>query len=157
MIVDSIVGILQWGTQPSDLDAHLSGPDGMGGRFHVFYGNRLNPPVPFASLDRDDRDGQGPEVLSIIKSGASFVAGDYHMWVHDFAGPTFNGSAAVFLVVRVDPAGIPTQLTRQEVQLATGSQDDSIWHVVDLAVTSAGAVTVTVVQTLQGGNSNTMP
>jgi hypothetical protein len=117
----------------------------------------MNSPVPYASLDRDDRDGQGPEVLSIIKSGPSFVAGDYHLWVHNYVGPSFSLSNAVFTVLRVNPQGVPTQLSRQDVQLATGNQNDNIWHVVDLAVTAGGAVTVTVVQTLQAGDSNTMP
>jgi len=157
MVVDSIVIILQWGTEPADLDAHLSGPDGAGGRFHVFFVNRGNPPVPYASLDRDDRDGQGPEVLSITKSGASFVAGDYHMWVHNYIGSSFAGSNAVVQVLRVNPQSIPSLLTRQEVVGANGNQDDDIWHVLNLAVSAAGGVTLTVVQTLQPGNSNTMP
>jgi hypothetical protein len=157
MLVDSIVIILQWSTEPADLDAHLSGPDGAGGRFHVFFINRGNSPVPYASLDRDDRDGQGPEVLSITKSGAAFVAGDYHMWVHNYIGSSFAGSSAVVTVLRVNPQGLPSQLSRQEVQFATGNQDDDIWHVVNLDVTTAGGVTVNVVQTLQPGNSNTMP
>lgn len=156
-IVDSIVVILQWGTDPTDLDAHLSGPDGMGGRFHVFFVNRGNSPVGYAGLDRDDRDGQGPEVLSISKSGNAFVPGDYHVWAHNFVGSSFAGSNAVFTVLRASPGSIPSQLSRQEVQFATGDQGDDIWHALNLAITAAGGVTVTVVQTLMPGNSNTMP
>jgi hypothetical protein len=127
----------------------------MGGRFHVFFLDRS--PVPYATLDRDDLDGQGPEVLSITKSGAGFVEGDYHMWVHDYDGPSFKRSSAVVTVIRVNPGGLPSQLSRQEVRFADGDQDDDIWHVVNIGVTASGRVTVTVVQTLQPGDSNTMP
>lgn len=157
VIVDSIVVILQWNMQPTDLDAHLSGPDGQGGRFHVFFVNRNGSPVPYASLDRDDRDGQGPEILSITRSGNAYVAGDYHVWVHNYIGSSFSGSNATVTVVRVNQQGIPAQLSRQEVQFATGDQDDDIWHVLNLDVTASGGVTVTVVQSLMPGNSNTMP
>ena len=157
VLVDSMVAILQWGSQPQDLDAHLSGPDGQGGRFHLFFANRMNPTVPYARLDRDDRDGQGPEILSIVRSGPSFVAGDYHLWAHNFIGSSFLDSSAVMKVVRVNPQNVPTQLTKQEVQFAAGNPEDDIWHVVNLAVTAAGNVTITVVQTLLPGDSNTTP
>lgn len=155
VIVDSIVMILQWATQPSDLDAHMSGPDGQGGRFHVAFFSRT--PVAWASLDRDDRDGQGPEILALTKSGNAFVAGDYHMWVHNYNTTTFESSSAVVTVVRVNPSGIPSQLSRQEVEFAAGNQTDDIWHVLNLALTAGGTATITVVQTLMQGDSNTMP
>lgn len=157
VVVDSIVVILQWNMQPSDLDAHLSGPDGAGGRFHVFFVNRGSSPVSHASLDRDDRDGQGPEIITITRAGNAYVAGDYRVWVHNFIGSSFTGSNATVTVVRVNQLGIPAQLSRQEVQFATGNQDDDIWHVLNLSVTASGGATVTVVQALSSGNSNTLP
>lgn len=156
VIVDKIVAILQWGGQPSDLDAHLSGPDGQFGRFHLFFANRTQPPVPYANLDTDDTTSFGPETLTISKSAGAFVAGDYHLWVHNYIGSTFAGSSAVVTVLRVDPQGVPTQLTRQEVQFATGDPADDLWHVVDLDVGAGGSVAVTVVQTLLPGNSATI-
>lgn len=124
VVVDKIVAILQWAAQPTDLDAHLSGPDGQGGRFHLFFANRAQPPVPYASLDTDDVNSFGPETLTISKSAAVFVAGDYHVWVHNFIGSTFAGSSAVVTVLRMDPQGVPTQLTRQEVQLLRRTRRD---------------------------------
>jgi uncharacterized protein YfaP (DUF2135 family) len=153
-IVNSIVAILQWSMQPSDLDAHLSGPDGQGGRFHLYYGNRLQPPVPFVNLDTDDVDSTGPEVLTINRSAGAFVAGEYRVWIHNYSASTFAGSSAVVAVVRLDPQGIPTQLAREEVQFATGDPADDIWHVVNLTVDAAGSVNVVVVQTLQPGGSS---
>lgn len=163
VVVDKIVAILQWGTQPSDLDAHLSGPDGQGGRFHLFFLNRTQPPVPYASLDTDDTTAFGPETLTISKSAGAFVAGDYHVWVHNYIGSTFADSNAVVTVLRLDPQGVPTQLTRQQVQdksdpnqSAKGDLADDLWYVVNLGVGADGSVAVTVVQTLLSGNSSTV-
>jgi hypothetical protein len=154
VVVDKIVAILQWDAQPSDLDAHLSGPDGQGGRFHLFFVNQAQPPVPYASLSTDDTTAFGPEVLTISKAPRGFVPGDYHVWIHNYTGSTFAGSSAVVTVLRMDPQGVPTQLSRQEVEFATGNQADDLWHVVNLDVGAAGSVAVTVVQTLQPGNSS---
>ncbi len=157
VIVDSIVIILTWDADVPDLDAHLSGPDGQGGRFHLFFNNRSNPPVSYASLDRDDRDGQGPEIMSIRPLGNAFVPGDYHVWVHNYGGPSFSGSNATVTVVRINQQSVPAQISRQEVQFANGNQDHNIWHVVNLQVTASGGVTVSTVQSLTSGNSNTTP
>lgn len=148
VVVDRIVVILQWAAQPSDLDIHLSGPDGQGERFHLFYNNRA--PVPYVSISVDDINSFGPETLTISKSAGAFVAGDYHVWVHNFVRSTFVDSNAVITVLRMDPLGVPTQLTRQEVQFATGDPADDAWHVVNLDVGVGGSVAVTVVQTLIG-------
>jgi uncharacterized protein YfaP (DUF2135 family) len=155
-VVDRIVAILQWAAQPSDLDFHLSGPDGQGGRFHLFFGNRTAPPVPYVALDTDDVTSFGPETLTISKSAGAFVAGDYHVWVHNFIRSTFAGSNATVSIVRIDPQGVPTELTRQQVEFAAGDQADDLWHVANLDVSAGGNVTVAVVQTLQQGDSSTM-
>ena len=146
------MAILQWAAQPSDLDAHLSGLDGRGGRFHLFFANRTQSP----DLNTDDTTSFGPEKLTISKSAGAFVAGDYHVWVHNYVGSTFKESSAMGYVLRMDPQGIPTQLTRQEVQFATGDPADDLWHIVNLNVNPSGSVAVTVVQTLQQGNSSTI-
>jgi len=77
--------------------------------------------------------------LTIGKSAGAFVAGDYHVWIHNFVGSTFAGSSAVVTVLRMDPQGVSTQLTRQEVQFATGDQADDLWHVVNLNVGAGGS------------------
>jgi len=38
-VVSAIIARLDWGIQPPDLDAHLSGPNPLGGRFHLFFGD----------------------------------------------------------------------------------------------------------------------
>lgn len=152
--MDKIVIMLQWAAQPSDLDAHLSGPVGQGGRFHLFFANRTQPPVLYASLDTDDTTSFGPETLTISKLAGAFVAGDYHVWVHNYIGSTFAGSNAVVTVLTMDPQGVLTQLTRQEVTFATGDPSNDLWHVVNLNVNPSGNVAVTVVQALIGVDPN---
>jgi hypothetical protein len=68
-----------WGSQPPDLDAHLSGPASAGGRFHAFF---LNPtPENYVALTARDDDGFGPEQIAIrrLQSTGQFVPGDYHL------------------------------------------------------------------------------
>ena len=84
--------VLNWGSTPADLDAHLTGPNpaGTAGRFHVSWQNRLGPDAaPYAGLDRDDQDGNGPETVTVTRLNG----GVYRYSVRDFT----NGS------------GVPTQ------------------------------------------------
>lgn len=53
--------VLQWGEWPKDLDLHLKSDD-----FHVSYRNKRNIPGK-AALDRDDKDGFGPETITLEK------------------------------------------------------------------------------------------
>lgn len=72
--------VLTWGSRPLDLDAHLNGPHPQGGRFHLWYRNRmLIEGRDF--LDRDDTDGYGPETITIYKP----ASGEYLFAVHDYS------------------------------------------------------------------------
>ena len=154
---------LDWSTQPSDLDAHLSGPNPAGGRFHLR--SSLLPPLPsvgFASLDVDDTTALGPETITIRRSPATaagaFVAGDYHYWVHNYTATfdpasTFVGSGAAVSVSAEDAQGNLSQIGRYEVVNATGAEDD-LWHVVDLTIDATGNVALNVVQTFRPGNED---
>jgi hypothetical protein len=160
-VVSQILARLDWGVQPPDLDAHLSGPDpGTGGRFHLYYNNRLNPPVNFVALDQDNtahgpNQPNTPETITISpQAGGVFVAGDYHLWVHNYtlSGPSvasFDGSNAVLTVLTGDAQGNVLQVGRYEVVNAVGTQADDLWHVVDLTINANGNVVPNVVQTLQ--------
>jgi hypothetical protein len=66
--VNAILVRLDWGSTPSDLDSHLSGPDLAGGRFHCFFVDRN--PVPYVALDADDVTAFGPETITISRSPA---------------------------------------------------------------------------------------
>ena len=77
--------VLTWGESPQDLDAHLWIPAGSGGTTEVFYANpgALSGP-PFAALDVDDRNGRGPETVTIgqLATGRCVYA------VHNYSGET---------------------------------------------------------------------
>jgi hypothetical protein len=81
--------VLNWGSAPADLDAHLTGPNapGVAGRFHAYWSNRLDPAAaPFAGLDLDDTDGNGPETITLTRLNG----GVYRYSVRDYT----NGGAA---------------------------------------------------------------
>lgn len=72
---------LTWGMQPADLDLHawIQGPDA--GLWHVCYreAGRLDGP-PWAELDHDCRDGEGPETIVAERGRIIRVA------VHNYSG-----------------------------------------------------------------------
>ena len=80
---------LTWNEQPSDLDSHLTGPDGWGGRFHVYYSYRGGR--AYALLDHDDIDSYGPETITIVNR----VDGVYRYSVHDFTNRDSTYSTAL--------------------------------------------------------------
>lgn len=148
--------VLTWGSQPQDLDAHLSGPNRSGSRFHLFFSSPGEPqPSPYATLDTDAKFGSGPETITITRdpttvfSGSpvngSFVAGEYRYWVHNFSlDPGFDVSNAH---VTINSGG---------GQLASftppgGSTGLAIWRVANLTIDAIGNVTVTPVQTYATG------
>ncbi|MEP0547416.1 MAG: carboxypeptidase regulatory-like domain-containing protein [Rhodothermales bacterium] len=81
--------VLSWGTQPRDLDSHLTGPDGEDGRFHVYYADEVFGTV--ANLDTDDTSGEGPETITVTPSND----GMYRYSVHNFSDQSVNGSQGI--------------------------------------------------------------
>jgi len=148
---------LDWGSQPSDLDSHLSGPDLAGMRFHCFFADKT--PVPYVQLDADDTTSFGPETITIRRSPATtgnFVAGDYHYWVHDYSSTTFAGSMASVSISSADGQGVLTPVAYDDIANAAGSPTEGLWYVVNLAIDVNGTVLRTDIQTLQPGNSATV-
>lgn len=148
--------VLTWGATPSDLDLHASGPDGSGGRFHVYYGDKN--PVPFVSQDVDDTTSYGPETDTISvysAAGGHYVAGTYDIWVHDYSGPSFVNSDAQ--VVLTDPAG---NSHTWQVADAAGYPDDAgnnIWKVATFDLAADGTVSNIVAwQSFTSGSSGTV-
>jgi hypothetical protein len=141
---EAITIVLTWGTattQPKDLDLHLSGPDGAGARFHVYFISMSAG--EHVSLDLDDTSWGGPETITIRRvSGGDFVAGEYHVWVHNYSTtPEFTGSGAV---VTLFANG--AQLGQYSVADASGDPALDIWQVVNITVDAAGNVTGANVQ-----------
>jgi uncharacterized protein YfaP (DUF2135 family) len=141
--------VLTWGSQPLDLDSHLSGPsDQQGGRFHIYFANK---DVGYASLDVDDTNGNGPETTTISPGHASFQPGEYRFWVHNFStSPEFDVSNANVTVNQN-----ASQLASYDVDDASGDPADDIWFVVTLQIDEFGQVTLTTVQQFQAGGSAT--
>jgi hypothetical protein len=142
---------LVWGSQPPDLDAHLSGPASAGGRFHAFF---LNPnPETYVSFTGDVQTGFGPEQIIVRPNPATgqYVAGDYHFWVDNPAadfGASYSGSQARVIVNR------DAQLLGAfDVTAATGDPTLRLWHVVNVQIDAAGNVTVQPVQQFTNGDS----
>jgi hypothetical protein len=151
--VSAIAIRLDWGALPADLDLRLTGPDNMGGRFHVVWA--LPAPVSYARLDRDATMGFGPETVTVTPLVVgTFVPGIYRVWVLNVtalqSGGTFDMSNAVVTVVTIGTAGM-NQIGRFEVADAAGMQDISVWHPCDLDVMANGTVTVIPVQLMVPG------
>ncbi|MBU1012675.1 MAG: carboxypeptidase regulatory-like domain-containing protein [Bacteroidetes bacterium] len=84
--------VLTWGLTPSDLDSHLTGPDGSGGRFHMYFSGSAKNPNQYISLDVDDTSGQGPETTTI----SGFFNGMYRFSVHNYTNKyTANAGAEI--------------------------------------------------------------
>jgi von Willebrand factor type D domain len=78
--------ILKWNNVPYDLDSHLTGPNDENGRFHIHF---ANPYFNGARLDRDDRDGTGPEMVTIDYLQPGDV---YRFSVHDYKSSGLTSS-----------------------------------------------------------------
>jgi hypothetical protein len=63
--------VLEWGKNPADLDAHLVKEGG----YHISYHNMRLSADGLARLDRDDRQGFGPETITVteIDNKASYT------------------------------------------------------------------------------------
>jgi hypothetical protein len=88
--------VVTWDGTPTDLDAHLTGPDPYGGTFHVFD----RAPTSLAAdstvavrLDRNDTSGHGPETVTIYRQ----FQGTYCFSVHQYtaAGSLATSAALV--------------------------------------------------------------
>lgn len=74
---------LRWGSSPSDLDSHITGPVDTGGRYHVYYsraGETTGEYADYARLDRDDTSSYGPETTTVLRlpTGSSPIRYSVH-------------------------------------------------------------------------------
>lgn len=83
--------ILTWGSSPSDLDAHFTGPlTGSTQRFHCYFGNR-SPTNSQTNLDLDDVSSFGPETITTTLS----AEGMYRFSVHNYSNDGINGAREI--------------------------------------------------------------
>lgn len=73
--------VLNWFKNPLDLDSHLKIPLTVNSYYHLYYAARGDSSVsPFAVLDVDNRNGLGPETITITR----FNNGVYYYYIHNF-------------------------------------------------------------------------
>ncbi len=70
--------VLEWDKKPADLDAHFEKEGG----YHISYRDMTTSADGVARLDRDDRDGYGPETITVKHIDDR---GKYRFLVHDYS------------------------------------------------------------------------
>lgn len=130
--------VLTWDGPPEDLDAHLEGPLPGDERFHVYYHEPGDlKSRQFVRLDVDDRDGQGPETITVL----GVLPGEYRFFVHDYTNrdkPKSTALAHSGAEVRVYHGG-------QTYRFRAGHDaPGNIWNVCNIRVTPEGAEVVRV-------------
>ncbi len=98
---DEIRVILEWGKNPEDLDAHLTGPiPGSADRFHVSFAEPhfIHNDKLHASLDHDSDTSYGPETITIYEETNGIYTYSVHDWTNRVSGSSYalsNSSASV--------------------------------------------------------------
>lgn len=147
---DGVAVVLSWGATPRDLDLHMSGPDGSGGRFHIAFFSLS--PVPHGSLDLDDVTSFGPETVTVSPTdGEAYVAGSYHVWIHNFTGEAgFDVSGGVVTLF-----ASRAQFAQYQVENAIGDSSGRIWRVVEFDLATDGVLSnVNALESFAEGSSN---
>jgi hypothetical protein len=70
--------VLDWGSEPRDLDAHFAKEDG----YHISYREMRTSADGNGTLDRDDRNGYGPETITVKEISKDAA---YRFYVHDYS------------------------------------------------------------------------
>ena len=80
--------VLDWDKKPDDLDAHFIKE----GEYHISYRDKIISDDGNARLDRDDRDGYGPETITVkdIDENA-----EYTFYVKDYSNKDSKNSKAL--------------------------------------------------------------
>ena len=126
--------VLTWDKEPADLDAHLEGPLPDGERFHVYFHQRGDlKSKEFVNLDVDDRNGEGPETITVL----GVLPGEYRYYVHDYTNsgnPDASALANSGAEVKVYHGGQTYRFAPE------GSHDGNVWNVCSIEVTPEGAI-----------------
>ena len=127
--------VLTWGDQPADLDAHLEGPLPNEQRFHVFHKQKGDlTSREFVSLDVDDRDGQGPETITVL----GVLPGNYHFFVHNAS--SVEGQEQDKYALARSGAEVKIYQGGQTYRFRANNESaGNLWHVCDIDVTPQGA------------------
>ncbi len=81
--------VLTWGSSPSDLDSHITGPTtSTSSRFHVYYSSKTYSDT---SLDKDDTTSYGPETITVTNP----TGGVYRYSVHNYSNRSSTSSTVL--------------------------------------------------------------
>jgi len=114
--------VLSWGANPSDLDAHLTGP-GLYDRDHVYWDDQLGMDM---SLDVDDTSSYGPETITITDQQ---MFETYRFFVHDYTNRSSSYSTGL------KNSGAKVQIYKGNTLLRTLSvpnTDGTLWKVCEV-------------------------
>jgi uncharacterized protein YfaP (DUF2135 family) len=127
--------VLSWDEQPRDLDSHLTGPDGQGDRFHVYFSDRAFGDV--ANLDRDDVTSFGPETTTLTPE----AAGLYRYSVHNFSTQSESGSEGIAGEIEDSSPALVQVYTEGELlreYTAPDATPGNTWRVFEMSVSGDG-------------------
>lgn len=129
--------VLSWGTEPRDLDSHLTGPNGEGGRFHVYFSDETFSDI--AMLDTDDTNGEGPETITLTPR----TNGMYRYSVHNFSDQSTSGSQGIAGTVNDQDIPARVQVYTNQGLLreyrAPAAAPGDTWRVFEMNVTNGNA------------------
>jgi hypothetical protein len=80
--------VLDWGETPADLDLHFEREGG----YHISWRNMHSAADGSVKLDRDDRNGYGPETITVVRAEAANV---YTLYVVDYTNSGNRSSRAL--------------------------------------------------------------
>ncbi len=124
---------LSWGERPGDLDSHLLTPAGD----HVFFGNDGSlGAAPFASLDVDDTNSFGPEVITVSR----LMVGTYTYYVRNYSGFGNGPISASGARVSLSISGRATELFTPPA--GGENSGTNVWVLFELDVNAQCNVTV---------------
>lgn len=115
--------VLEWGDEPSDLDAHLQTAS-----WHVWFSNpqASGSDGTEVNLDVDDRDGNGPETITVSQLNPDEK---YEFYVHDYSNEDIGNSDALGKSGAVVKLYLPTgEMLQYSVPSGTGT----VWNVFDI-------------------------
>jgi len=126
--------VLTWDEEPEDLDAHLKGPLPDGEEFHICYHEKGDlRSKEFVRLDVDDRDGQGPETITVL----GVLPGTYQYFVHDYTNRNRRDGAAL----AASGAEVKVYQGGQTYRFRAGhDREGNVWNVCAIDVSRDGAV-----------------
>ena len=124
--------VLKWGSTPADLDSHLTAQTASGNYEHVYFNNEDGY---VSNLDRDDRNGEGPETITV--TGFDKLKNGFTYSVHDYTNRNSTSSSAMSYSGATVQVYLANQLIRT-YNVPTGKVG-TVWKV--FSIDSNGRIT----------------